>query len=399
MSHQQKIMILGAGDLGRRVLSELAHSKADRHIQLVGRNKEETLRAANLASFCSLQRGYTINVAHAITDITDVERTAECIAMSNPDVIFLAASLQSWWVISTLPSDAFNRLYAANFGPWLPMHLVPVMKAMQAVKMAGSDAVVVNAAFPDAVHPALSAVGLSPHIGIGNVANNVPGIRTAAADYLDCCVDDIEVRLIAHHYVSHRLSRHGDKGLGELGLAVVMNGTDVTFDIDVSRLLKRLPTDYRRTGGLPGQAMTAASAVSVLEPLAEGRDSVVHAPAPNGLPGGYPVAIESGGFRLALPAGMSEEEAVRINLAGQKQDGISEIRPDGTILFEPSAMEILDQELGYRCSTMALSEAEERARELARRFRDYRARGCTPATHKPMSTKLPSPAVCSDEAH
>ncbi|GAB2993889.1 hypothetical protein [Saccharothrix stipae] len=369
-----KVMVLGAGDLGRRVFHELAHGPGDRHVRLVGRDEDATLRATNLTRFSSLQRGYGASVDYATTDLHDVGRTAECIAAFDPDVLFLAASFQSWWVITTLPHDAFQRLYAANYGPWLPMHLVPVHKAMRAVRLAGSRAVVVNAAYPDAVHPVLNAVGLSPDVGIGNVANNVPGIRVAAADRLGVPVREVDVRLVAHHYVSHRLSRAGDSGPARMGLTIAHGGADVTDRLDVASLLKSLPLEYRRTGGMPGQAMTAASGLSLLEPLADGRDALVHAPGPGGLAGGYPVAVADGRIRTALPDGMSPQEAAAINLSGQVQDGITSIEPDGTVHFEPSTMAVLTAELGYECRSMPLAEAEGRAVEIGERFEAYRIR-------------------------
>ncbi|MFD6349671.1 hypothetical protein ACH4MA_11750 [Streptomyces roseolus] len=370
----RKVMVLGAGDIGRRVFHELAQSAAPRHVRLAGRDEEAVLRAANLARFCALQRGFAPAADHAVTDVTDTARTAETIAAFDPDVLFLAVSYQSWWVISTLPDENFRRLYAANYGPWLPMHLAPVMKAMEAVRLSGTRAVVANAAYPDAVHPALSAVGLSPDIGIGNVANNVPGIQAATADRLGCGPEEVEVRLVAHHYVSHRLSRAGDSGPAEMGLAVLRDGRDVTAELDVPGLLRRLPVDYRRTGGLGGHAMTAASALSVLEPLVDGRDALVHAPGPDGLTGGYPVALEAGAIRLRLPGGMTPQEAHAVNVSGQEADGIAEIRPDGTTVFGDAAMKILTEELGYACAELPLHEAEDRAREIAGRFAAYRDR-------------------------
>ncbi|MFC1431350.1 hypothetical protein ACEZDB_11910 [Streptacidiphilus sp. N1-3] len=374
MNEIRKIQVIGAGDIGRQVFQGLALSDASRSVQLVGRDEEATLRAANLTRFSSVQRGHSARVSHAVTDLFDVERTAERIAAFQPDIIFLAASLQSWWVITTLPEQAFQRLYQANYGPWLPMHLVPVMKAMQAVRLADSPAVVVNAAYPDAVHPALTAVGLSPEIGIGNVANNVPGIRVGAADLLGVHPSEVEVRLVAHHYVSHRLSRTGDAGAASMGLAVLHHGRDITAELDIGALLGSLPHRYRRTGGLAGQVMTAASALSVLEPLATGRDALVHAPGPLGLVGGYPVALEGGRIRLELPQGLSADDAVKINESGQLQDGISDIRPDGTVLFEESSMAVLTRELGYDCAEMPLDQAEGRAREITERLAAYRQR-------------------------
>ncbi|MFD3872123.1 hypothetical protein [Streptomyces sp. NPDC058623] len=371
----RKVMVLGAGDIGRRAFHELAQSDRPRDLRLVGRDEEVVFRATNLARFCAIQRGYAPRVSHALTDLRDVARTAEQIAQFQPDVLFLAASYQSWWVISTLEESAFKRLYAANYGPWLPMHLVPTMKAMEAVRQSGVNPVVVNAAYPDAVHPALLAIGLSPDLGIGNVANNVPGITAAVADELGCPADGIEVRLVAHHYASHRLSRHGNSGPAEMGLGIRVDGRDVTAHLDVPALLNRLPERYRRTGGLPGQAMTAASALSVLEPLADGRAARIHAPGAGGAVGGHPVTLDADGtFEIVLPDGMLPEQADAISLSGQVQDGISEIREDGTVTFEPSSMAIMKEELGYDCPEMKLSEAEDRALEISERFAAYRSR-------------------------
>jgi len=372
--HVRRVQVIGAGDLGRRVFEGLAQSGRALAVQLVGRDPECTLRAANLTRFASLQRGYAARVSHAVTDLFDVARTAEQIAAFDPDVIFLAASLQSWWVISTLPAPAHEALSAAHFGPWLPMHLVPVRKAMEAIRLSGTNATVINAAFPDAVHPALDAIGLAPDIGIGNVANNVPGIRVAAAERLGIDPVEVDVRLVAHHYVSHRLSRTGNSGTAELGLRVLSAGEDISDQLDLPAVLNSLPGRYRRTGGLAGQGMTAASALSVLEPLIDGRDALVHAPGPLGLAGGYPVNIEGNKIGLLLPPGMTEREALQINLSGQRHDGISQICPDGTVLFEPSAMQVLTRELGYRCDRMPLSEAADRAEEIAARLTRYRER-------------------------
>ncbi|MGH8921974.1 MAG: hypothetical protein ACRD0H_27135, partial [Actinomycetes bacterium] len=194
-----------------------------------------------------------------------------------------------------------------------------------------------------------------PHIGIGNIANNVPGIRRAAADLLATDVHRVDVRLVLHHYVSHRLSRSGDTGGADMALRILHDGVDVTEQTDIRAVLSALPGRYRRTGGRDGQVMTAASALSVLEPLIDGSTALVHAPGPGGRVGGYPVALSAAGIRLALPADVSEPEALAVNLDGQRADGIAEIRADGTVAFEESAVDVLDRELGYHCAEMPLN--------------------------------------------
>ncbi len=72
-------------------------------------------------------------------NLNNIEQTAETIAKYKPDVLFTAASLQSWWVISTLPKNIFDELDKARFDPWLPMHLSALHKVMKAVKMTGME--------------------------------------------------------------------------------------------------------------------------------------------------------------------------------------------------------------------------------------------------------------------
>lgn len=369
-------MIVGAGDLGTRVLLGLTRSPHRRSFKVLARDEDKAIRTTNLARFSALQTGADHDFEFGISDLEDVDRTAEELAKFKPDIIFSAASLQSWWVISTLPKTAFQRVYRANFGPWLPMHLVPVANLMRAVRAASSTAIVVNAAFPDAVHPMLKPAGLSPHVGIGNVANPVPSLQVVAADRLGCAVRDVRVRFIAHHYVSHRVHRSGDAGGAPMDVSVFFGDEDVTTEVDPDTLFQPLLTRYRRTGGRDGQAMTAASALSVVEPLADGRDAYAHAPGPGGLPGGYPVRVSAGTVQLDLPQAVSVPDAVTINVGGQRFDGIAEISDDGWATFEESNMDVLEQELGYSCARMHWSDATHWATELAGRYQDYAKKVC-----------------------
>jgi hypothetical protein len=371
--NDKKIMIIGAGDIGRRVFYAMAHSAQARHLVLAGRDAEAVTRFVNMTRFSALQCGFTPTLTATVTDLDHVDDTAAQLAAFAPDVVFGAASVQSWWVLFNLPKPKFEPLYRAAYGPWLPMHLAPAAKLMRAVRLSGTDAVVVNAAYPDAVHPLLHADGLSPHVGIGNVANNVPALRFIAADRLGVDAADVLVRFVAHHFVSHRVSRSGDSGGAAYDLRVFAGGERADVG-DEAMLFQPLLTTYRRTGGVGGQAMTAASALSVLEPLATGADVRTHAPGPGGLVGGYPVRIHGGAVALDLDPAMTEPEAVDVNVAGQRYDGIASIGADGYVEFEDWAAGIMEEELGYTCRRMHWKEADDRAEELRRKFLEYEAR-------------------------
>jgi hypothetical protein len=124
-------------------------------------------------------------------------------------------------------------------------------------------------------------------------------------------------------------------------------------------------------------SITAASAVSVLAPMLTGETAEVHAPAPHGLPGGYAVRIAPDGVSVALPEGLELERAIAINHACQQLDGIERIEADGTVHFRPREMSVMKAMLGYECLRMPLSDAEDRAIELGRKYREFAARAAS----------------------
>lgn len=365
------IMVFGTGVIGARALFELAQSATPRHLHLFGRDPGRVLETANLAQFSALQRGLKPVITRHVGDVDDIDRTAETIASVAPDVTFLALSRQPYWVVGTLPSEAKRRLARAEFGPWLPMHVAPVANVMRAVVASDVNTMVVNAAYPDAVGPTLAGAGLAPSVGIGNVANNVPALRILIAEQYACLPYDVTVRVIAHHYVTSHM-RHGNTAGGPVGFNVTVGGRDVSAETPIGPLLARIATDHRRPGGSAGTgAMTVASALSIIEPLADGTFARAHAPAPHGMVGGYPVVVNDGKIHLDLPDTLSVDEALRINSDGQRYDGIEEINGDGIVMFTDEASSIMRKELGYDCTKMHWTEAHDRSVELRARFLAY----------------------------
>jgi hypothetical protein len=367
------IMMIGIGDLGGHVLEMLAREPGTRRIITADVNEEWGYRKTNIAAFGAAQLGYYPQLEFTKINLYNIEETAELIAKYKPDVIYSAVSLQSWWVINTLPKEVFDRLDLARFGPWLPMHLTLVYKLMQAVKQTGLDIKVVNSAFPDAVGPILSKVGMAPTIGIGNVANPVPPIRTALAHQLGRPMKDVTIYFVCQHYVSHYIPRFGTAGGAPYYIKVVVDGEDVTGQVSIEQAFADLPTRCRRPGGREGQILTASSAAGIVIALAEDTGDFMHAPAPGGLPGGYPVRVDRQGGMVVLPADITLEEAVRINEEGQRCDGIDRIDEDGTTYYADFSADIVRDMVGYDCRMMKLEEAEECSKELNTKFRAFAA--------------------------
>lgn len=367
------IMMIGIGDLGGHVLEMLAREPGTRRIITADVNEEWGYRKTNIAAFGAAQLGYYPQLEFTKINLYNIEETAELIAKYKPDVIYSAVSLQSWWVINTLPKEVFDKLDLARFGPWLPMHLTLVYKLMQAVKMTGLDIKVVNSAFPDAVGPILSKVGLAPTIGIGNVANPVPPIRTALAYQLGLPMKDVTIYFACQHYVSHYIPRFGTAGGAPYYIKVVVDGEDVTKQVSIDQAFADLPTRCRRPGGREGQILTASSAAGIVMAIAEDTGDFMHAPAPGGLPGGYPVRVSRQGGKVILPSDITMEEAIRINEEGQRFDGIDRIDEEGTTYYADFAADIVRDMIGYDCRVMKLEDAEACSKELNTKFRAFAA--------------------------
>lgn len=386
---KKKLMIVGGGNLCLQVLQILAPRNAF-DFYVAGRDAERTLRLCNLVRLAASQLGQEIRIEPVTMNLVEqaVERNTETLHRLRPDIILNCASLQSWRVITQLPKECFEHLDKAQLGPWLPMHLAPAWALMRAVHGAGirnqlfpglgERTVVINAAFPDAVNPVLDKLGMAPDAGIGNIANLVPATRAAIAALLRQNIQAVKVKLVGQHYFSHYVPRGGLPTNANYHLCYwVWNGKfyeERTGEVSDQAIFEQVASQFRRLGGVDGQYLTAASAVSVVENLHAVDEVEAHVPGIRGLPGGYPVRVGLGGVRLSLPYGITREDAIATNLRGQRQDGIDMIHPDGRVSFGSSHMAIMEGVLGYHRSAMKVSEVAECADELGRKYREYVSR-------------------------
>jgi hypothetical protein len=368
----KKLLIVGMGELGSQVYQLLLNSGTPLRIVTADVDEDNGIRKTNLMKYVAGQMGIDREVEFVQMDLYNVEQTAEKIKKVNPDIVYTAATLQSWWVITTLPKDKFTKLDEARFGPWLPMHLTLLYKLMQAVKQSGTNPVVINSSFPDATHNVLRTAGLSPHMGIGNVHNVVQPLRNSIADLISEPVQSVQIFLYFAHYVSHYIPRFGTAGGSPYIMKIFVNGQQ-REDISHDEVFAALPKSRRRSGGLTGQILTASSAAAIVRAVATDRQEMLHSPGVDGLPGGYAARIGENGAKVILPKGLSLEEAVQVNKDGNKYDGIEEIRDDGTVIYTDREMAIMKEMFGYYCKEMKLEETEERSNEIREKFGRYAA--------------------------
>ena len=364
----KRILFVGLGDLGSQMfdLFVLRAKKGDQFL-IGGRNQEYLRERTNWTAGAALQLGIPIKVDSTHMDVWDIDRTAETIASFKPDVILSSVTVLPSGIISQLPEPLFKTLAQARGGPWLPSTLVLVYKLMQAIKQTGLEIIVLNGGTPDNSHAVLNKVGLAPTSGIGNIANTIPPIRQGIAAQLHQPLEQVQALLFAHSYVVQRL-RTGTPGGAPYHLTALVNGEDVTDQLDLPALFSTLPVTLEHEYT---QLLTAASAAIVFDAVTTKSSAIVHAPGPIGLPGGYPLRADKRELEVVLPPGLTLEEAIRINEDGMKFDGVERIESDGTVYFTEKNMAILKETLGYECKRMPLSEVEYRARELYAKYQEF----------------------------
>ena len=364
-----KLLLIGIGDVTIRLAHLLATSDQPVDLVMAGRSLERATRFANLTKLAASNLGHFRDVEPLALDLADIDRTAAEVRRIQPDLIFMGASIQAARAIMDVAPEAFEELDQAQLGPWLPMHLALNYELMQAVRLAESRAIVVNASYPDAVGPALATIGLAPHIGIGNIANVVPGITWAAAQELHAPPSELDINLVCHHVFSHHVHRFGEAHGIPYALTVFRHGEEQIVDHEA--IFARLAINLRRQGGKDGQQVTATSAARTIWAVLGDQPRQLHSPAPGGLAGGYPLRVSRERIDLVLPEGLSATEAQDVNHRAQILDGIERISPDGTIVFAREQMSILDDLLGYHCDKLHVLDAREAATELRAKYERY----------------------------
>jgi hypothetical protein len=204
------------------------------------------------------------------------------------------------------PSSAWGDFVrVAGFGVTLPLQACLALRATKACLDASPATTVVNACFPDAVNPVLHAAGLPVACGLGNVATLASGLRGALLLH-----DESRLKVLAHHVHLHTPNRSEDEAVAWL---------DEQPLTALPRILAQMRTQPRSILNEIG----AVAGADVVVALAR-RDAQYagHVPAPNGLPGGYPVLISNGSVALRLPPGMPQRQAVAHNHRWSAGDGV-----------------------------------------------------------------------------
>ena len=362
----KKVMIIGLGSLGGYILEYLSREIGISKIITADSNEEWGVRKTNLVINGSSMMDYYPEIEFVKTDLFNIEDTAALLNKYKPDLICNTTTLQSWWVVTTLPKKIYEEIEKAHFGPWVSMHLTLAKKLMQAVKEAGIKPLVINASFPDTVNPALGKIGLAPTVGLGNVDDAVPVIRLAMSKKLGIPIRNIQVFACGAHYWNFVTVRFGDVCGSPYYLKILAEGNDVTKEFSFKDLLL-----YPRAGGAQVSPVVASSGVKAITSMINDTRAIVNLPGPNGLPGGYPTRVSAKGVEIALPDDITLEKAIEINEGSNRCDGIEKIDDNGDITFTDETTEVMKRMLGYDCKILKMDEVDEQRKELDRLFKNF----------------------------
>jgi hypothetical protein len=363
------LLILGSGIVSSQVLDFVARTDDFSQIVIASRSKEKVEARANLARLIAGNLGCFPRITVQQVDLQNLDQTAALIQAVRPNIIFQAATLWPWWRIRELPTQNFTKLDSAGVGPWLPLFLALTFCVMKALKASGHKAHVVNACFPDAVNACLNNIGLTPTIGIGNIANSIPLLKLCISDGLRINPDDVQIALHGHHWAGFRVPAVPNALDLPILLQVRLPDGTVLRDEEVRPHLQGMGLRYPRVRGLAGQGVTVTSAVNVLRALASHSPVRVHAPGPNGLEGGYPCIVSKEGVNIE-PTVYTLEQAQAVNCVGQRLDGISAIE-SGVVRFTPENIAILRETIGCDWESFPIVDTLSFASELLSRYESY----------------------------
>ena len=355
------VLVIGLGDLGTRVFDALARLAEVERLVGAGRNEERGRARAGQTALVAELAGGPRHVGFEPLDLDDVAATASLLHRLEPEVVVVAASRHTWW-----RPFADERVGTLPFGVWLPLQLVLVRRLMEARREAGIAARVVSLPYPDAVGPALAPLGLAPELGAGNVAETAPKLALLAAQKAGVAREEVRVRLVMHHAaqrVAFRSLAGGREDEPPWAAEVLVRGERLPHE-DVERLFW---APWPLPQGRDTHELSAAATAHAVRVLLGEEPAATHAPAPNGLPGGYPVRLSRRGVELDLPPRLRPDEAIVLNERAAAFDGIERIERDGTVVFTGDVAAATERLLGLRLERVHPDEMDDVADELAAR--------------------------------
>lgn len=334
-ARKARVMIIGLGSVGNYLLDYLM-SSADENMEIavVGRNAQKMESDVNIVRVASLIRGQNKSTITVIgdTDLNNVSSIENAICSYKPDII-----VNSSRAYAGLKYGSISWKNVRAYGIWSPLAIKFTKNIMQAYENAGSDAVVINTSYSDAVIPWLKSAGKAyPDFGSGNINHLIYRFKLAAGQILD--IPDywnIDITFAVSHFHDVVISKEGHTEGTDMLIDLKYKGNPLPVGINeiISHCGIPMPTDSKRN------MMNASSNFEIVQAIlnaVRNRECIkLHCPGVFGEIGGYPVIID--GRSDDVRAYIDEEcftleEMRKKNRESIYLDGIENIH-NGTLIY------------------------------------------------------------------
>lgn len=322
------VLVAGTGLFAEKIVFALAMTATQPITVAVGGRNRERLDWLSLSGNARAALfGRPVRVFALPVRWDAASTIAETLAVCRPTVVAQTATVQSPRDLDPA-SSPWRQLVAraGGFGVTQVLQALLLSRMARALKMAGVEAALLNACYPDAVNAMLAARGETVLCGLGNVA--------AAAAMIAATLGRTEpgaVKILAHHQ-SPSIWRRPPAERHGTAPRVWVDGQELDRVFERLETL-RSPSDSR-------QSIAGTSAAPLIAALIGHGDTVGHAAGPLGLPGGYPVAVRGRSLVLNLPAGLGREEAIAYNQGFAEHDP-ARLLDDGRVVYTDEARRVL----------------------------------------------------------
>jgi hypothetical protein len=359
MAARADIVICGTGSFAARILLDLAATApAAVSVALVGRNRDRLAWLRTAANARAAMFGTGARCTDYRLDDLSAEAVGMLIASLRPSVVANTASVQGGRVMTDRPDAWAKLVQEVGLGCTALLQARISYDIASAVARVAPDAAFVNCCYPDVVNPMLAGAGLPIACGIGNVAILAHAFAGALGP------GHPRLHLLAQHAALSAFRRPPEQRSGVAPLRLWLDGVEVADAFDRFATVK-LATE-------PVIDISGASGVPLFLAMVAGRPWHGHVPGPNGLTGGYPVRLEGRRIALDLPGGVTADEAIAWNRAGEAGNGIV-VEPDGVVRYTgqvEAALRALSPDLAAGFSMSAFDAAYAAMLALRARMRE-----------------------------
>lgn len=345
-----KIMIIGLGSVGTYLLDYLV-SMNDEGVELyvVGRNKDKMTSDVNIVKVAALIRSQSKTKINIISDVdfNSVEQLEKCLSTVKPDIVVNSSRAYSGLKYGSI---SWNNIRA--YGIWSPLSIKYVKNIMEAYENSGSDAIVINTSYSDAIIPWLKSAGKAfPDFGSGNVNHLIPRIKFAVAEMLG--VEDfwnVDVTYATAHFHDVVISKEGH--VENVSQLIKIKYGGKTLDLNTEEIFSRckiaMPVDAKRN--MMNASSNFAIISGILDAVRCGKKCKLHCPGVFGEIGGYPVIVDGSGENMEAYIDQSEftiDEMRSKNRESIYLDGIEDVK-DGVLVYTDGLLDKVNKVFGVK---------------------------------------------------